>query len=332
MRRREFLTLIAGASILRSAGAGAQQSNKVYRIAFLHPSHPVAEMTQNSSLPYYRAFFEEFRRLGYVEGQNVLIERFSGEGHVEKYASLVETVVSRNFDVVFAHTSWMIRPLRKATSTIPIVAVSSDPINDGLITSLAHPGGNLTGVSVDAGLEIWGRRFQLFREVVPTISKIGILAHGHNPERDVLLQTAKKAGVATAGPSLIDGADDSDYRRFFLATSEDGADALFVDGSPENISKRLLIVELAAKYRLPAIYAFRSFVEAGGLMAYGTELGQVFRQAARSIDKILKGTKAGDIPYYQPTEFELIINLGTAKTLGLTVPPSMLTLADELIE
>lgn len=332
MRRREFLTLIAGASILRSAGAGAQQSNKVYRIAFLHPSHPVAEMTQNSSLPYYRAFFEEFRRLGYVEGQNVVIERFSGEGHVEKYASLVETVVSRNFDVVFAFTAWMIRPLRKATSTIPIVAVSSDPINDGLITSLAHPGGNLTGVSVDAGLEIWGRRFQLFREVVPTISKIGILAHGHNPERDVLLQTAQKAGVATAGPSLIDGAGDSDYRRFFLATSEDGADALFVDGSPENISKRQLIVELAAKYRLPAIYAFRSFVEAGGLMAYGTELGQVFRQAARSIDKILKGAKPGDIPYYQPTEFELIINLGTAKTLGLTVPPSMLTLADELIE
>ncbi len=261
-----------------------------------------------------------------------MIERYSGEGHVEKYALLVNSVVSRNFDVVFAMTAWMVTPLKKATSTLPIVAVSSDPINDGLVTSLAHPGGNLTGVSVDPGLEIWGRRFQLFREVVPTISKIGILAHRYNPERDVLLQTAQKAGITTAGPSLIDGADDSDYRRFFAEISEAGAEGLFVDGSPENITKRQLIVELAAKYRLPAIYAFRSFVEAGGLMAYGTELGQLFRQAARSIDKILKGAKPGDIPYYQPTEFELVINLKTAKVLGLTVPPSMLSLADDLIE
>ena len=216
MRRRDFLAALAGASFLLPVGAGAQQSTKVYRIAFLHPSHPVAEMTENSSLRYYRAFFEELRRLGYVEGQNVLIQRFSGEGHVENYASLVD----RNFDVVFAHTAWIVTPLKKATSTIPIVAVSSDPINDGLITSLAHPGGNLTGVSVDPGLEIWGKRFQLFREVVPTVSKIGILAHRHNPEREVLLQTAQKAGVTTAGPSLIDGANDSDYRRFFVTTSE----------------------------------------------------------------------------------------------------------------
>lgn len=147
-----------------------------------------------------------------------------------------------------------------------------------------------------------------------------------------MLQTAQKAGVNTAGPSLIDGASESDCRRFFVETSEDGAEGLFVDGSPENITKRQLIVELAAKYRLPAIYAFRSFVAAGGLMAYGTELREVFRQAARTIDKILRGAKPGDIPYYQPSEFELVLNLGTAKALGLTVPPSMLSLANELIE
>ena len=332
MRRREFLAALAGASFLLPVGAGAQQSTKVYRIAMLHPSHPVAEMTENSSLRYYHAFFEELRRLGYVEGRNVLIERYSGEGRVENYASLAHNVVSRNFDLVFAITAWMATPLKKATSTIPIVALSSDPIDAGLVMSLSHPGGNLTGVSVDPGSEIWGKRFQLFREVVPTIFKVGILAQRQNPERDVMLQTAEKAGVRIAGPAVVDSGSDADYHRFFIATSRDGADALFVDGSPENITKRQLIVELAAKFRLPAIYAFRSFVEAGGLMAYGTELGEVFRQAARSIDNILRGTNPGDVPYYQPTKFELVINLGAARALGLTMPSSVLSLADDLID
>jgi putative ABC transport system substrate-binding protein len=247
---------------LLPVGAGAQQSTKVYRIAMLHPSHPVAEMTENSSLRYFHAFFEELRRLGYVEGRNVLIERYSGEGRVENYASLIHNVVSRNFDLIFAMTAGMATPLKKATSTIPIVAISSDPINDGLVTSLAHPGGNITGVSVDPGLEIWGKRLQLFREVVPAISKLGVLAQRQNSERDVLLQTAEKAGVRVVGPALVDSGSDADYRRFFVATSQDGADALFVDGSPENITKRQLIVELAANFRLPAIYPLRSFVEA----------------------------------------------------------------------
>jgi putative tryptophan/tyrosine transport system substrate-binding protein len=332
MRRREFLAAIAGASFLQPVSARAQQSTKVYRIAMLHPSHPVRDMTENSSLRYYHAFFEELRRLGYVEGRNVLIERYSGEGRVENYGSLVHDVVSRNFDLILAMTAWMAMPLKRETSKIPIVAISSDPINDRLVTSLAHPGGNITGVSVDPGLEIWGKRFQLFREVVPTISKVGVLAQRQNPERDVLLHTTERAGVRVVGPTLVDSGSDEDYRRFFAATSQNGADALFVDGSPENITKRKLIVELAAKFRLPAIYAFRVFVEAGGLMAYGTELGEVFRQAARSIDKILRGTNPGDIPYYQPTKFELVINLGAARALGLTIPSSVLSLADDLID
>jgi len=332
MRRREFLAALAGASFSLPVGAGAQQSTKVYRIAMLHPSHPVAEMTENSSLRYFHAFFEELRRLGYVEGRNVLIERYSGEGRVENYASLINNVVGRNFDLIFAMTAGMAMPLKNATSKTPIVAISSDPINDGLVTSLAHPGGNITGVSVDPGLEIWGKRLQLFREVVPVISKLGVLAQRQNSERDVLLQTAEKAGVRVVGPALVDSGSDTDYRRFFVATSQDGADALFVDGSPENITKRQLIVELAAEFRLPAIYPFRSFVEAGGLMAYGTELGEVFRQAARSIDSILRGTNPGDVPYYQPTKFELVINLGAARALGLTIPSSVLSLADDLID
>jgi putative ABC transport system substrate-binding protein len=145
-------------------------------------------------------------------------------------------------------------------------------------------------------------------------------------------QTAEKAGVRVVGSALVDSGSDADYRHFFVAMSKDGADALFVDGSPENITKRQLIVNLAAEFRLPAIYAFRSFVEAGGLMAYGTDLVDTFRQGARSIDKILKGTKPGDIPYSLPTKFELVINLGAARALGLKIPSSVLSLADDLVD
>jgi len=332
MRRREFIAFLAGAAVLPPAIAGAQQSTKVYRIAILHPSHPVTEMTETSSLRYYRAFFEELRRLGYVEGQNLVIERYSGEGRPENYPELAHNVASRNPDLVFALTDWMARLLKEATSTIPIVALTSDPVAAGLVPSLARPGGNLTGVSVDPGMEIWGKRFQLFREVVPTISKVGILALRQGRERAAMLQTAEKAGIPVVGPSAVDSGSEAEYRRFLVATSQDGADALFVDGSAEHITKRQLIVELAAKFRLPAIYPYRSFVEAGGLMAYGTDLVEVFRQCARSIDKILKGTNPRDVPFYQPTKFELVINLEAAKALGLSVPPSALALADELIE
>ena len=334
MRRREFLAAFAGASFLLPIGAGAQQSTKVYRIALLHPSHPVTEITESSSLPYYRAFFDELRRLRYVDGQNLSIERYSGEGRVENYTAIAQTAVARNPDLLVAITPTIARTLKEATSTIPIVALTaSDPVVEGLVPNLAHPGGNLTGVSAEPGLEIWGKRFQLFREVVPTISKVGLLAVGTNPqERAAMLQTAEKAGVRVVGSALVDSGSDADYRRFFVAMSKDGADALFVDGSPENVTKRQLIVELAAEFRLPAIYASRSFVEAGGLMAYGTDLVDTFRQGARSIDKILKGTKPGDIPYYLPTKFELVINLGAAKALGLTIPSSVLSLADDLVD
>ena len=332
MRRREFIALLAGVAVLPPAIAGAQQSTKVYRLAILHPSHPVEEMTETSSLSYYRAFFEELRRLGYVEGQNLVIERYSGEGRPENYPELAHNVASRNPDLVFAITPRIARLVKEASSTIPIVAITSDPVAEGLVPSLARPGGNLTGVSVDPGLEIWGKRFQLLGEVVPTISKVGILGLRRGAEHAAMLQTAEKAGIAVVGPSLVDSGSEADYRRFFVAISQSGADALFVDDTPEHITKRQLIVELAAKFRLPAIYPFRSFVEAGGLMAYGTDLVEVFRQCARSMDKILKGTNPRDVPFYQPTKFELVINLEAAKALGLTVPPSVLALADELIE
>jgi putative tryptophan/tyrosine transport system substrate-binding protein len=332
MRRREFVALLAGSTLSLPFNAWAQQSTKVYRIAILHPSHSVTEMTETSSLPYYRAFFDELRRLGYIEGRNLIVERYSGEGRVESYPELARKAAGLSPDLAFAITASMAKPLEAVAPRLPIVAMTSDPVDLGLVSSLARPGGNLTGVSVDPGLEIWGKRFQLFREIVPSMRRVVLLALRWNPEHAAMLQTAERAGIIVVEPSVVEGGSDGDYRAFFIASSKNSADALFVDGSPEHITKRRLITELAAESRLPAIYPFRSFVEAGGLMAYGVDLTELFRQAARSISQILTGAKPGDIPYYQPTKFELLINLKAAKELGLTVPPSMLSLADGLIE
>ena len=331
MRRRQFVALLASSMLALPLTAWAQQKTKVYRIAILHPSRPVSEMTETSNVGYYRGFFEELRRLGYVEGSSMVIERYSGEGRAESYPALARSVADRNPDLVFVSGVAMARLLKQATSTIPIVAVTNDPVADGLVPSLARPGGNLTGVSVDPGLEIWGKRFELFQEVIPTLSRLGILALRENPERPAILRTVQKAGLAVVGPAL-EGSSEADYRRFFAATSQQDADALIVESNAEHVAKRQLIVELAAKFRLPAIYPYRSFVDAGGLMAYGTNLAEVLRQGARSVDKILRGADPGEVPYYLPTKFELVINLETAKALGLTVPPSLLALADELIE
>jgi putative ABC transport system substrate-binding protein len=198
MRRREFVGFIGAVALLpRIASA---QSNRTYRIAILHPSHSIAELTSASSFGYWREFFVELRRLGYVEGRNLLIERYSGEGRVEDYPKLARDVAARNSDLIFAITVWMVAPLKQATSTIPIVAMTSDPVDLGLVSSMARPGGNITGVSVDAGLEIWGKRLQLFREVVPTISKLGILALRRNPEGVAMRETAEKSRHQCRGP------------------------------------------------------------------------------------------------------------------------------------
>jgi putative tryptophan/tyrosine transport system substrate-binding protein len=211
--------------------------------------------------------------------------------------------------------------------------MTSDPVQLGLVTSISRPGGNLTGVSVDAGLEIWGKRLELFREIVPTISKLAILGLRQNPEGASMQAAAQKAGIAVVGPSYLEDASEAEYRRVFAFMSQEGADALFVDGSPELITKAQLIGDLAKKYRLPAIYPFRSYVEDGdGLMAYGVDFVELFHQFARTMDKVLKGEKPGDIPYYQPTKFELVISNKAAKDIGLAISESLLARADEVID
>jgi putative ABC transport system substrate-binding protein len=340
MKRREFIELACGITVLAattSRAAWAVEPHRMYRIAILHPSHPVSELTGNSHFKYYREFFHELRQLGYIEGKNLVVERFSGEGRVDHYAELAREAAARNPDVIFAITNGMADDLKKVTFTIPIVALTADPVQSspvqsGLVKNLARPGGNITGVSVEAGLQLWEKRLQLLREVVPTLSKLGILTVQTNPETAAMQEATEKAGLGIVGPFYMKKGTDDEYREVFATISQSGANALFVSGSAEQVTKRQLIAELAAKHRLPAIYDYRVFVEAGGLMSYGTDLVEPLRGAARQIDQILKGANPGDIPFYQPTKFELVINLKAAKEIGLTVSEPLLARADEVIE
>ena len=335
MKRREFIRLACGGSVLAVPTprvAWAVEPHKVYRIAMLHPSHPVSDLTENSGLNYYREFFLELRRLGYIEGKNLVVERFSGEGRVDHYPELAREAAARNPNVIFAVTNEMAAVLKEVTSTIPIVAFIADPVQSSLATSMARPGGNITGVSVDTGPELSGKRLQLLREVVPTISKLAILGPQNYPETAVMQEATEKAGIGVAGPFYMNKGTDDQYRQVFATISESGANALFVGGNAEHVTKRQLIAELAAKHRLAAIYPYRVFVEAGGLMSYGTDLIEIMRRAARDIDQIFNGANPGNIPFYQPTKFELVFNLKAAKEIGLTVPEPLLARADEVIE
>jgi putative ABC transport system substrate-binding protein len=332
MRRREFIAFIGG-GVMLPLSARAQQSTKVYRIAILHPLWPVAELTESSSNRFWRELFLEIRRLGYVEGKNLVIERYSGEGRADIYPKLARDVATSNPNLILAFTNRMVVPLKEATSTISIVAMTTDPVKFGFVSSMSRPGGNITGVSIDAGLEIWGKRLELFREVVPKISKLAILGLRQSTDAASMQAAAEKAGIAVVGPAFLEDTSEAEYRRVFAFISQEGADALFVDSSPELITKAQLIGDLAKKHRLPAIYPFRSYVEDGdGLMAYGVDFVELFHQAARTMDKVLRGEKPGDIPYYQPTKFELVINQKAAKHIGLAISGSLLARADDVIE
>jgi putative tryptophan/tyrosine transport system substrate-binding protein len=333
MRRRDFIgSLLFAAAMGR---AQAQQTGKVYRIAFAHPTVPVADQNQASKgslvIP---AIFEELTRLGYIEGRNLLIERYSGEGRAAHYPELARAAVSSNPDLIIAISNNLVLDFKAATSTIPIVGGFADPIASGIVSSLARPGGNITGVSIDVGEEQWPKRTQLLKEAVPQITRLGILHSRDARERDTVLirEDALRNSVSIVGPPFERPTDEQEYRRVFAALAQEGAEGLGVGDESENNTYRKLIVELAAKGRLPTIYPFRQFVEAGGLMSYGIDTVEIGHRIAGLVDKILKGAKPGEIPIFQPTYFELSINLKTAKTLGIELPPLLVARADNVIE
>jgi putative ABC transport system substrate-binding protein len=329
MRRRNLIFGLF--AVATTGGARAEQSRKSHRIAVVHPTHPATLLTETSGSPAARAVLNGLRRLGYVEGQNLLIERYSGEGRASHYPELARAVVSRNPDLIIAFTSNLVLDFKAATTTIPIVGMFAVPVEAGIVASLARPGGNITGASIDVGREQWGKRVQLLQQVVPQATRFGFLQSRERVKWEPKGQL-NGMGVTWIGPPLDHPFDESEYRRVFAALAQDGAEVISVNDEAENVTNLRLIVELAEKARLPAIYPFKMFVEAGGLMSYGIDFAALGHRVADMVDEILKGTKPSDIPVFQPTKFELAINLKTAKALGLAVPPELLATADEVIE
>lgn len=333
MRRREFMTLIGGVAVW-SRAARAQQRTNQHRIAIFHPAIPIDLLTETGGGSAWRAFFAEIRRLGYVEGENLIVERYSAEGHHERYADLARDIVTRNPDLIVTGTNPVVIAFSAATSTIPIVAFMLDPLKAGLVTSLARPGGNLTGITLDAGFEIWGKRLELLKEAIPSIAKAAFLGMREGWEGSfgqALRDVSSRLGISLIS-TLPQNGTPSEIERVFAVMGQQRPDAVLVSGEGDLYAHRRLIAELAGKNRLPTMCPYRDYVDAGGLMAYTVDLAELLRRLAGDVHQILKGTKPGDIPIYQPTKFELIINLKTANALGLTLPPALLSHADEMIE
>jgi len=334
LRRREFIAFLGGAGVAWPLPTRAQHSGKVYRLAILVQAEPIDRAT-GTRHRFWTAYFEELRRLGYTEGRNLSVEWHPSAGDAKHVTELARHVAGRKPDAIFTPDQRMTGALKAAKTTIPIVAILSDPVSFGFATSLARPGGNITGFSVDAGPEIGRKRLAWLKEAVPTASRLAWLTprrHWESRFRDAVREAAEASGMTMVGAVLEEPVKETEYRRVFKAMARDRVDSLSVSPVLEHMVHRRLIAELAAELRLPAICAFRENAEAGGLMAYAVDLVHMFRGAAGYIDRILKGADPGALPIQQPSKFELVINLKTAKALGITLPESALSRADEVIE
>jgi len=328
-RRRFLLTSLAGGLAMPLAGE-AQQAAKLPRIGFL-------SLNQAANPRLHEAFRQGLRGLGYVEGRNLVIEYRDAEGKSERLPAFAADLVALKVDVIVTGGGTSTALVAKqATKTIPIVfSTAGEPVTDGLVSNLARPGGNLTGSS-NINPELVGKCLEQVKQAVPAVTRIAVLwqpgAVSERTERDMVKGAEIAARTLGVRLQFFEARGPADFDRVFSDMTRDRGSALTVLGSAIFVSERRRLVELAAKNRLPVVYQQRDFVEAGGLMSYGPDLADLFRRAAVYVDKILKGAQPGDLPVEQPTKFELVINLKTAKALGLTIPPSLLARADQVIE
>ena len=330
MRRTVRWLATAGILVLLATPftADAQPRGKVYRIGYIQTATP-DEQEQLS-----KALDEGLRELGYVEGRNVVFERRFAMGKQERLPDLAAELVRLNVDVIVTGSNPVIAAVKQATATIPVVmTVSRDPVGSGFIASLARPGGNITGLTNDAGPEIVGKYLELLKEAVPRASRVALLWNPLPPGAETYRKSVESAAVKL-GLSLqaVEARGRNEFEGAFAAIARQRVDAVVVLSDPVFFTARKQVVELATKYRLPAVYHAREFVEIGGLMSYGPSLNYQFRRASVYVDKILKGAKPGDLAVEQAAKFELVINLKTAKALGLPIPPSLLLRADDVIE
>ncbi len=333
MRRREFITLLGGAAAAWPLAAHAQHGTRIPRIGVLAPGRSEGS---DASRPTLNSLVTGLRELGYTEGQNIAIERRFGESNADRLREVAAELVKRQVDIIVALSTTAARPVKQATSVIPIVVVGmADPVEDELVASLARPGGNVTGTTF-LGPELVAKRLQLLSEVVPQHSRVAVLwhprAYGDRTMAGMLKEAEHAAEILGMQLQFVPAASPDDIAGAFSIMTRERADALSVFPSPILFAEYGRIANIAADKKLPAIYAAREGVEAGGLMSYGANLPDLARQTAVYVDKILKGAKPADLPVQQPTKFELAINLKTARTLGLTITRDFLLIADEVIE
>ena len=326
--RRTFLAGTGAVLLAAPLAADAQQAGKVPRIGFLGSTSP-SDMSAHLD-----AFRQGLRELGWVEGQNIVIDYRYAEGRFDRLPDLAAELVRLKVDIIVAQGTAAATAAKNATETIPVVMISGgDPVGIGLIASLARPGGNVTGSSFSVGLEIVGKGLELLKETVPKVRRVAILSNPANPAHAVAIRDVKvAAGSLGVQLQLLEARGPNEFDGAFAAMATARVGALFVVADPMFLLHRARLAHLAARNRLPAAYGSGEMVEAGGLMSYGASQRDLHRRAATYVDKILKGAQPGDLPVEQPTTFELVINLKTAKALGLTIPQSLLGRADEVIQ
>ena len=326
MRRREFITILGTAAALPLA-AHAQQTAKLPRVGWLSPG------SQTSDQNFLASFRDGLRELGWMVGQNIAIESRWADGKFERLPDLAAELVRLKVDVIVANVTQASLAAKRATTTIPIVMVGvGDPLGSSLVDSLARPSGNITGPSSMLA-EASAKQLALLKETVPSASPVAVLWNPANPvwQASALKQTEAAARAMGLRLQLLEARGPDELESAFAAMTKERASALFVPADIIFVRYAQQMADLAARHRLPAMYGFREHVEAGGLMSYAASFSVMFRRAAAFVDKILKGAKPADLPVEQPTKFELVINIKTAKALGITIPQSVLQLADEVI-
>ena len=328
MNRRMFLSALSGSLFAGPLGAEGQPG-EVFRIGVLGTSPP----TDPAAVRLWGVFFQRLRELGYVEGQNLTVERRFSEGRAERLPDLAADLVRLKVAVIVAASGPAPLAAQSVTKTIPIVMTNqADPVGSGLVANLARPGGNITGLSL-LSADIAGKQLALLREAIPRVSRVAVLRNPTNKDHALLLKEVEVAARSLRiQPHAFEARDSEEFDGAFAAMTRERAGAGLVLGDPMFFLHRTRIADLAAKQRLPTMFVFREHAEAGGLMAYGASLSDMFRQVATFVDKILRGAKPADLPVEQVTKLELVINLKTAKALGLTIPPSLLQRADQVIE
>ena len=325
MDRRRFVSACAGSLVITPSIVKAQPAGKVYRVGFLLGA------TEESVVSLFRALKEGLQELGYIEGRNLVLDRRYGDGKMERLPDLAGELVRAKVEVIVTGTNIHVAAARRATSTIPIVMVfADDPVRAGFVASLARPGGNVTGLSADASSELWGKYLSMLKELVPKLSRVGVLGQmSSNVGFAELAAASRKLDVALDVGDLrtaedLDGAFDAMNRKH--------VGAVLVIVGPLTYLLRQRISELALKFHLPAITNVNQFTQVGLLMSYGPHLPDLYRRAASYVDKILRGATPADLPVEQPSKFELTINLKTARSLGVVIPNSLLLTAAEVIQ